>query len=147
MYDNIGSKIKGLAVFVCVAGIIICVAYGIAAITANPSRNTLAGLLTIAIGSVGAWLGSLALYGFGHLIENSDYCVVALQNLEKVVQGSLSGKQESSTGNNYEYKPSRMVATSGGKWICSECGTANSGDTMICKDCGTTRGNKTKKYN
>lgn len=74
MFDNIGSKIKSLAQVVCWIGIIASVIGGII-VMASHSDAAATGLLIIAIGVVGSWVGSFALYGFGQLIENSDTLV------------------------------------------------------------------------
>ena len=40
------------------------------------------GLLTAVVGSLFSWIGSLALYGFGQLVENSDQCVYYLTSID-----------------------------------------------------------------
>lgn len=84
MFDNIGSKIMKLAKVICWLGIIISVISGITIIAggASVSRSyygigaggsVLAGILTIVLGSLLSWIGSFFTYGFGQLIENTDY--------------------------------------------------------------------------
>ncbi len=70
MYNNVGDKIKGLAVFVCLIGIVLSLIYGF--ILMDEDKVGL-GLLTIFLGGVGSWLGSLTLYGFGRLVECTEY--------------------------------------------------------------------------
>lgn len=103
MFDNIGGKIKGLAKFVCWAGIIICIIAGLVMIVQGNELNShsyssqagsammTSGAVVMLLGSVFSWLGSLALYGFGELIEKtvsnnekltSIECLLSL-NLEK----------------------------------------------------------------
>ncbi len=85
MYTNIGAKIKGLAKFVCFLGIAAALVAGIGLMTTqsigyreispgvySQGGSVPAGLLVMVLGSIGSWLGSLVLYGFGQLIENSD---------------------------------------------------------------------------
>ena len=49
------------------------------------------GLAVIAIGSLLSWVGSLTLYGFGELVENSTICAEAL----KIQKGTLRDIRES----------------------------------------------------
>ena len=74
MFDNIGSKIKSLAQIVCWLGIIVSAVSGLAIMISN-EETVFVGLLIILLGSIGSWIGSFVLYGFGQLIENSDTLV------------------------------------------------------------------------
>ena len=79
MFDNIGSKIKGLAKVITWLGIILSVIAGIVQISGGSSYSRyggsnplfLTGILTIVLGSLAAWISSFLLYGFGELVENS----------------------------------------------------------------------------
>ena len=91
MFDNIGAKIMKLAKVLCWIGIILSVISGIVIMVggANVSRvassyygygssvtggsAVLVGILTIVLGSLLSWIGSFFTYGFGQLIENTDY--------------------------------------------------------------------------
>lgn len=68
MFENVGSKIKALTfgLFVCEAVLIGII--GLMLIT----HSFLMGLIFVAVGIVVAYVGSLGLYGFGQLIENTD---------------------------------------------------------------------------
>ncbi len=86
MFDNIGGKIKALAVFCCWAGII---ASWIMAISIWSSGNELTdspnaayGLLVGIVGSLVAWISSFLLYGIGELIDNTNLLV---SNFNKIV--------------------------------------------------------------
>ena len=95
MFNNIGKKIKGLAKFICWLGIIASVLLGILVIFGGANlvnsfnsyyrgsyyayydngvstASVISGLVVMVIGGVFSWLGSLALYGFGQLVDNSD---------------------------------------------------------------------------
>lgn len=74
MFDNIGSKIKSLAQIVCWMGIVVSAISGLAIMISN-EETIFVGLLIILLGSIGSWIGSFVLYGFGQLIENSDTLV------------------------------------------------------------------------
>ncbi len=83
MFSNIGGKIKGLALAVTVLGIVGSSLAGIGSMAINP----VVGIITIVIGAVASWLGSLVLYGMGQLIENSDEIV---EYLEAISQTNVS---------------------------------------------------------
>ncbi len=80
MFSNIGSKIQKLAKFVCWAGIILCIIAGIGYMIAGDEANgiypgisgTVIGIIVMAFGSIGSWLSSLCLYGFGTLIVKAE---------------------------------------------------------------------------
>lgn len=77
MFNNVGAKIQGLAKFLAYAGmaisiiIAIMIMGGASIISSGLSEYGLfAGLLYGGIGCFASWAGSLALYGFGELVEN-----------------------------------------------------------------------------
>ena len=70
MYDNIGSKIKGLSVTVAVVTAIACIITGIVLMCSGDALF-ISGLLIAVIGSFSAWISSWLLYGFGELIEQT----------------------------------------------------------------------------
>lgn len=70
MYDNIGSKIKGLSVTVAVVTAIACIITGIVLMCIGDALF-ISGLLIAVIGSFSAWISSWLLYGFGELIEQT----------------------------------------------------------------------------
>lgn len=82
MYSNIGKKIKGLAVFVALVGIIASIVGGGRTIaigydggyfwSTNDDFMIFIGVLIIVIGSLISWVSGFVLYGFGQLVENSD---------------------------------------------------------------------------
>ena len=70
MYSNIGKKIMLLAVSIAVIAMCGAVGYGIYLISHN---HTGLGALIIILGPIAAWISCFFLYGFGRLIDNSDY--------------------------------------------------------------------------
>jgi hypothetical protein len=82
MYTNVNGKIKVLAKVIAWLGIIGSVIAGIAIIATGASLGSyygmgggstvIPGLLTIVIGAVCSWAGSLVLYAFGELCENAE---------------------------------------------------------------------------
>lgn len=80
MFNNIGEKIKTLAIIITILGIIASVISGIAFIVSSIvdsydvsrlAAGIILGVLTIVVGSLLSWISSFLLYGFGELIENS----------------------------------------------------------------------------
>lgn len=81
MFYNIGRKIKTLAKTITGIGITASVIYGIVVVwQSNSPIFIIQGLLTMIVGSLISWLSSMALYGFGQLIENTDILVSAHKN-------------------------------------------------------------------
>lgn len=71
MFNNIGSKIKSLAILVSVGGIISSILTGLILLIALEEMGALIGIVIAVVGSALSWIGSFYTYGFGELIENS----------------------------------------------------------------------------
>ena len=67
MFDQIGQRIKTLAVVITVIGMIVSVIAGCDYIF-NKSRR-IYGLIIIVGGIIASWVGSFILYGFGEIID------------------------------------------------------------------------------
>ena len=176
MFENIGGKIKGLAKFVCWAGIIISVIAGIVMIVQGSEINNsyysrgagtsliVGGLMTMIIGSLLSWLGSLTLYGFGELVENSTNCASTLEKQKRTIDDikdriSEIEKKQPEKNEPQEEKPvlpprptepgpdtdeSDWKLSEDGKFVfCPKCGVRYSLDYMkyrdSCKECGYPR--------
>ena len=74
MYDNIGGKIKGLAIAAAILGSFSSMISG-AIIAISSEESLLIGVLMIITGPIIAWISSWLLFGFGQLIENSEILV------------------------------------------------------------------------
>ena len=83
MFDNVGSKIKGLASFFCWGGIIASIIGGIILIGLDEDL-LFAGFAVIVIGSLLSWVSSFVLYGFGELVANS--AIIAGKRADDSVQ-------------------------------------------------------------
>ncbi len=70
MYSNIGKKIMTLAIVIAVITMISSFGYGIYLLTKD---QTAIGALTMIFGPIISWISGFFLYGFGRLIDNSDY--------------------------------------------------------------------------
>ena len=111
MYKNIGRKIKKLAKICCWLGITYSLIAG-----AILLGCTLWFVLFVIVGALLSWVGSLALYGFGQLIENTDILVE---------QGKNKPTVENPT-------PTHTAAH---KWRCLNCGNMISEE--VCPYCGS----------
>lgn len=66
MFDNIGGKIKTLAIVLCGVGIVASFIGGIVTSGMNQSPW---GMLVAVAGALASWILSFFIYGFGELIE------------------------------------------------------------------------------
>ena len=71
MYDNIGEKIKNLALLIFVIGVIVSVIAGVAILLLDSEIFIVLGILIIVAGSFIAWISSCFAYGFGELIDKT----------------------------------------------------------------------------
>jgi hypothetical protein len=132
MFDNIGGKIKSLASLIAILGIISSIASGFFLFI---DGRFLVGILTAVLGSLASWIGSFMQYGFGQLIENSDYLV-------KVAKTTHSGHNavQMSPGiagtNSAGRAPSQQPAS---PWVCYSCGYTNRATAHCCAQCSTNK--------
>lgn len=92
MFDNIGEKIKTLAKVVCWVGIIASVVMGFVAVasTNDETAGFFSLVLIAGLGSLGSWVGSFVLYGFGELVSNSAIVAETLKVSKKTDSGKKS---------------------------------------------------------
>ena len=71
MYHDIGGKIKGMAVFVAIIGIIASFSGGMvwASIGSRDITKFVTSVLIAAVGCLVSWISSLLIYGFGEIID------------------------------------------------------------------------------
>ncbi len=70
MYANIGKKIMTLATVIAVIMMIASGGYGLYLVIRG---QTAIGIVTMILGPIACWIAGFFLYGFGRLIDNSDY--------------------------------------------------------------------------
>lgn len=68
MFNNIGKKIKGLALFLAVAGMLISFVAGLCLIG---MKMVLSGIIILVVGCLFSYIGAFVLYGFGELIDKT----------------------------------------------------------------------------
>ena len=75
LFSNIGTKIKKVTKAFCLIGMAGSIIGGgicmIAGIASGEGAAVITGLVIAAVGALMSWLSSLAIYGFGELVENS----------------------------------------------------------------------------
>ena len=71
MFDNIGGKLKGVAVLSTILGIIGSILLGIV-VFATFGELWYYGLFIIIVGCLGYWISSLGMYGIGQVVENTE---------------------------------------------------------------------------
>ena len=105
MFDNIGGKIEGLAKVICWIGIIASVIGGIVMFVAAGEMRygggtyVALGFVVIIVGSLGSWIGSFFMYGFGELISDTSECrsymYDIMRRLEKLPADTTASKNNS----------------------------------------------------
>ena len=82
MFTNIGKKIKILAVVICVIMAVSSFIGGIVMISIDDDLIG-AGIATMILGPIGAWVGAFVLYGYGELIDKTS-------SIESILKGNPS---------------------------------------------------------
>lgn len=129
MFDNIGGKIKGLAMVVCWLGIIASVIGAIALWVSTEAFWP--GFGVLAAGAISSWLGSLFTYGFGEIIDQLTALNYKMSVPNSAIQGSVPVSTSSSIGNTY--------SSNVGYWTCPKCNEKNPVSKGFCMSCGTQR--------
>ena len=162
MFDEIGNKIKTVAQVFTWIGIVGSVIWGFVVMGSNVDNAVLFGILIIAIGSLVSWLGSLTLYGFGQLIENTDElvkqrkqntvnpvensnrhlelkdCAPIFSDSQKVKIGA-ENKSVSVENHKKKYVPQDHIPVPVGtlKVKCLVCGEEQPSNREVCWTCGS----------
>ena len=86
------------------------------------------GILVILFGSLFSWLGSLAMYGFGELVENST-----------ILANEVKAKHAAPQAPVYQpaYQPVQQPPQAPAKVNCPKCGMPQTVGTKFCAGCGT----------
>lgn len=144
MFENIGSKIKTVAVTLTWLGIVMSVLTGLVIFL----DGSMEGLFIMIFGSLFSWLGSFLLYGFGQLVENSDKLVDLLVPSDPVGESSVTPRYSADfrplTGAAAPtYHPSiedtLYPPAEPADWVCFSCGNSNFHRVNTCQRCGVTK--------
>ena len=140
MYENIGGKIKGLAIVVFAIMAILSVVAGVFMLFRD-NGGFLIGILIAGTGILLSWVGTFFIYGFGQLIENTDILVYQTKNTSKNIEKISNNNDQKDVSNEKvaeSIKSSNQSApnTSATVKRCPLCGEKVTSKT--CKFCGTT---------
>ena len=142
MFDNIGGKLKKLAVILFIVGVIaslVCaIVYGRTVEVYSHRTETTFNFwlfLLILVGGCGAsYVEVMALYAFGQLVENSDTSTQLALNDSKE-----RGNEKRNAAPSYQYGASaRKPVTDVPKKNCPYCGARNNLNNKTCFACGKT---------
>lgn len=133
MYENIASKIKGLATGTFLVETILSVIAAVA-IMATDEDMILFGLLVLIIGPLVAWLSTLVLYGFGELIEK--VCEIARNTAPAKSETTSEANNQTSTDAAASTSAPASQATPIKHYKCPKCGTHVTDEMPTCPTCG-----------
>ena len=134
MFSNIGKKIKGLALILCIISIACFALMGIGMIIGGIIENSnryshgagtpliVIGLIVIPIGVLISWISSFVLYGYGQLIHS-------VQNIEaKICPEYVNAPTPA---------PAPAPAPVPAGRTCPHCGYLNDDYSKFCVRCGS----------
>ena len=166
MFNDIGRKIKTVAMIACWLGIIGSIILAISEfVVANELSNsysrysdiianeiqtsTTTAWTALLAGPLAAWLVSLPLYGFGEAIEHLAAIRAALKANNCHTQSDISAEPKANSDNaqsdiNAEPKtndnaPPSGVSVAGPTWRCIDCNQINPQSRIMCSKCGKVR--------
>ena len=108
MYENIGEKIKGLAVFYFIIGSFLTMISGVAILSTLGTDVAWWAIFIIILGPISAWVGSWLLYGFGEMITLLGQIERNTKNI-KTASSSKKGKKLSPKSEYKVKKPEKIV--------------------------------------
>lgn len=116
MFDNIGERIKGLAIVLNIIGTIAAIIIGLLLLT-NQKPLFVSGFLVIVLGCILVWMSAYLLYGFGQLIQNTDFLVRNINNEKR----KTTQKELSNTSQNILYVSRNKLSDATLNGITSKC--------------------------
>ena len=131
MFNNIGQKIKNLALVLFTLESAASILFGL--ICTGLFENTLFLLICI-IGPFVSWISSFLLYGFGELVDNSSKIKSDTEDQKKNQEIIIKELKKLNGSNPSEDTDSK-------KWTCENCGTLNDKYASFCYICGNKKNN------
>ncbi len=142
MFNNIGAKIKGLAIGTFIVETLGALITGICLWADWGDTEGFLLFLAIGVGgSLVAWISSWFIYGYGELIENTGNTVTQIKSIDQKLDSAPSNhintkdnaSKNSSTNNSILFKDK-----SSDSWKCKTCGKTNKYYVGTC-GCGQSR--------
>ncbi len=135
MFDDIGDKLKSLAVLL----LLLSIAAALILFFMMMQESLFMGIVCMVAAAGGGLVSAMLIYGFGELVENSAIIKDKLTAMEKRQNPEASAEssapsRQASVGT-YTI-PGARSATSGEQWTCKKCGARNDRVSQYCKDCG-----------
>ncbi|MBE5777929.1 MAG: hypothetical protein E7331_01210 [Clostridiales bacterium] len=118
MFDNIGSKVKTQATFLCWCGIILSGIVGI--ILWTTELGFIWGLLVIVFGSLLSWLNAQFYYAIGEAADQATKAVRKLESIAKSLPKDTADKHPEEANAQPTIAPTRNTMTH--SWACPDCG-------------------------
>ena len=151
MFENVGSKVKALAVIVLFLGIISSIIGAIIIWASRIEGAFLRGLLTLALGCFGSWLGTVVTYAIGQAAESAETNEGRIKTLQdKIDQLQRGMNNTAQTGGSQAPAAPSIAPRTGGRsdlhaavsknekwWTCKKCGHTNKSSQLYCEECGT----------
>lgn len=144
MYKNIGRKIKAVAKFIGFSGIGISIIAGLVLLFVSSSQDEAIyiaiGILVVLLGSIISWASTIALYGFGQLVENTDILVQQNINIKVNYHPNNYEAPFIPQSNPQYYRPdyhsdNYSDMRNVNKKYCANCGKIVTG--KFCPSCGS----------
>lgn len=161
MFDNIGGKLKTLAKVLTILGVAASIIIGIIVMSdggamsyygyrSGPSSASIvSGLIFMLIGSLGAWLGSFLLYGFGELIEKAQEIAHNTAVPLRASRPDSAAPAPAPSASPAPPAPSAWLSSrlsqvaplskagpASDGWTCPACKRVNPRTSTACKECG-----------
>lgn len=133
MFENIGGKLKGLAYFLCIIGIIFSIFYGFYLIFSDRGIYDVSGtvgVLYLVFGPLISWVSAWALYGIGEAVENSENANYRIGSLKSQIDNIEKTLKQRELHTSISDKKQKDV------WECSKCGKTNVLSNDVCWNCG-----------
>ncbi|NLO85678.1 MAG: hypothetical protein GX096_09665 [Clostridiales bacterium] len=141
MFENIGGKIKKLAIIGLVSSVIVSVIAAVIIFKTAAQNSTFTGIMVIVAGFLVGYIEALVIYAFGTLVENSQILVNAsreqaaaqyAQPQERRFPRAEAPRTETSRTESPKTEAPRGEVP---RKDCPHCGTSNNGKNTICFGC------------
>ena len=152
MFDDIGGKIRTLAVLLCVIGVIASVLVGgMILFAGNNAATIITGLLVVILGCLASWGASLLVFGFGKSVENSQLIADRLSAIEQQgrrlstllaaqqpAERQVENPAQQTAPTAVERSAPQRMPNPVKSWVCPQCGAQNRA-SVFCSGCGLYR--------